>query len=59
MDNTVPAIQKVIHFRELLSKERHPERRGELIDLLAAELAKLPESAQRSELLKTARYLAR
>jgi hypothetical protein len=49
--------QNVKRFRELLSKERRPERRSEILDLLAAELAKLPEPSQRVELIRTAKYL--
>jgi hypothetical protein len=55
--DAILATQNVSHFRELLSRERHPERRSKILDLLAAELAKLPEPAQRVELIRTARYL--
>jgi hypothetical protein len=51
------ATQNVKHFREFLSRERRPERRSEILELLAAELAKLPESSQRVELIRTAKYL--
>ena len=56
-DDTFLVTQNVSHFRELLSRESHPERRGKILDLLAAELAKLPEPAQRVELIRTAKYL--
>ncbi len=57
MDDSFVATQNVSHFRELLSRERQPDRGSKLLDLLGAELAKLPEPARRLELIKTARYL--
>lgn len=57
MDTSFQATQDVRQLRELLSREVRPERRSSLIDLLAAELAKLPEPSRRIELIKTARYL--
>jgi len=56
-DDTFLISQNVRHFRELLGREMHPERRSKIIDLLAAELAKLPEPEQRVELIRTAKYL--
>jgi hypothetical protein len=57
MDTSFQATQNVHQLRELLSREVRPERRDDLIALLAAELAKLPEPSQRIELIRTARYL--
>jgi hypothetical protein len=58
-DDIFLATQSVSRFRELLSREKHPERRSKILDILAAELAKLPESERRVELFRTAKYLTR
>ncbi len=55
-DNFV-TTQNVHHLRTLLKTEAHPDKRSILIELLANELAKLPEPVKRAELLRTAKYL--
>ncbi len=55
--DTFVTAQNVHHFRTLLKTEAHPDRRSVLLDLLANELAKLPEPLRRAELLRTAEYL--
>ncbi|WP_298883226.1 hypothetical protein [uncultured Bradyrhizobium sp.] len=46
--------QNIRHFRTLLKTETHPDKRSILLQLLMSEVTKLPEPAQRAELIKDA-----
>ncbi len=46
--------QNIRHFTTLLKTETHPNKRNILLQLLANELAKLPEPVKRAELRKAA-----
>ncbi len=42
--------QNIRHFKTLLQTETHPDKRNILFQLLASDLAKLPESEKRAAL---------
>ncbi len=42
--------ENIRHFKALLKTETHPDRRNILLQLLASELAKLPDSEKRAAL---------
>ena len=54
---TFVTTQNIGRYRTLLATETHPGKREMLLELLANELAKLPELMRRAELIKTTRFL--
>ncbi len=48
------ATQNVDLYKRQLTTEAHPDKRRILLQLLANEIAKLPEPVKRAEMIKTA-----
>ncbi len=42
--------QNIAHYRKLLQKEAHPDKRTTLIQLLQNEIGKLPDPVKRAEM---------
>ena len=48
--------QNISLFKTLLKKERHPDKRRILLQLLQNEFAKLPEAEKRAEMARTVSF---
>lgn len=50
---TYIATQNIARFKAQLREETHPDKRKILLQLLANEVAKHPESVERAEIIRT------